>query len=81
MKITNTSNYPKTVDGTWIQPGETKEVSTDISEDELSYHFKLEDDDTSETAETDEVEEDVSGDEDDEEESSKSEKNNENVGD
>lgn len=81
MKITNGSNYRRKIGGTWIEPGETEEVDADISEDELSYYFKLEDDSTS-TAETAEVEEaeDESVDEDDEE-VSKSEENENNKGD
>jgi len=71
-------------EGTWFEPGETKEVDTDISEDEHSYYFKLEDDTASQTADasTEEVEEveDEKDDEDDEEVSKSEEKNN-NVGD
>lgn len=70
------------LDGTWFEPGETKEIDSDISEDELSIHFKLEEDNTSsETVEASTEVEDENDDEDDEEESSKSEENNENVGD
>lgn len=83
MKATNNSNYRKKVEGVWFEPGETKK-DLDISEDKFSYHFKLEDETTSETE--DSVQEkqvdDGNVDEDDEEESSKSEeKNNENKGD
>jgi len=69
MKATNTSNYRKKVGGVWFEPGETKEVEN-ISEDEFSYYFELEDDDTApETESGENVDEE-------EEESSKSETKN-----
>lgn len=74
MKLTNTSNYRQKIKGVWIEPGETEEVDSDISDNKLSKDFRLEDDSTSTT-------EDGSDDEDDEEKVSKSEEKQDNKGD
>lgn len=78
MEITNTSNYRKKVGGAWFEPGETKKVN-DISEDSLSIHFKLEDDDTA--SESESVEEEEEDEKDDVEEESSKPKTKDNKGD
>jgi len=49
MKVRNTSNYPKKVDGVLVQPKTVEEVSLDSEEDLWHDRLEVVDDDSSES--------------------------------
>ena len=83
MKITNDSNYPVTVEGERMEPGDTVEVEIeDVEKYEDDRRFLLEEDDDSDPEpEEDESSEDDGEGESDGEEISKPEEQKDNTGD